>query len=82
MLVIIFFNYAQCLGERHRLLVGAFRGQCIEDVDDREDTAKTGNRVAAQAIGIAGAVKSLVVMANSLRCPRQPMVTGDDLGAK
>ena len=82
MLVIIFFNYAQCLGERHRLRVGAFRGQCIEDVDDREDTAKTGNRVAAQAIGIAGAFKALMVMANGLRRSRQPMLIGHNLDAE
>ena len=72
----------QCLGLRHRFFVGSFRGQCVENVDDCEYPGGKGNRVAEQAIGIACAVKMLVMMTNGQRRTLQPRVARNDFYAQ
>ena len=78
----IILDDGQRLGKRHRFLVGPFRGQGVENIDDREYPGDTGNRVAAQPIGITRSVEALVVMANGQRRAFQPWVIRDDLDAE
>ena len=60
--------------------VCAGRGDRVERVGDRHDPRPEGDLVAGEVIGIAGAVESLVVMADDRR-QRRVAERGDHLGA-
>ncbi len=70
------------LFERHRFLVGAARGQGVEDVDDGENTGVERDGFAAQAAQIARAVEFLVVPLNDLAGAVQPFRLVDDVDAE
>src|SRR6185369_7533742 len=70
--------------DRQRLAVELRGGHRLEGVDDGDDAARPGNRLALQALRIAAAVPELVVRERDL--PRQLeqriVVLADDLGAE
>src|SRR5207247_8889420 len=48
---------------RPRVLVWTFRGECVEDVGDRDDSRRERDLLALLAVGIAPPVPALVMLA-------------------
>ena len=63
-------------GRRRRLLVGARRGDHVVDVGDRDDAAGEGNRFSGDAVRVARAVPTLVVVTDCVRPFAEPWRSG------
>ncbi len=69
-------EFGTCVGERHRLLVGAHRGHDLEGVRDGDDRRRSWNGRPGQAARVARAVPLLVVSADGMDPLTEPRRDG------
>src|SRR5207245_1481270 len=69
------------VSHRARLTVGTCAGDRVEGVSDEQDTRRQRDRLAAEAVRVAGTVEALVCVANPGHDTVEPLDARDELGS-